>query len=400
MIASRGDRHPLGGGLRELVHGPRGRHRPVAGRRGTLHAGAVPRRLALLAGADAIHAGSRAGPVRIVRPRLDGAGEPGEGELRIGEEAAVETVVAPEVACGGIDLDDPGALRKRCVLDVPHLLEELPADEEHEVRIADRGANLGVVAEGERAHAGVPGGCVHLHRDDVSEDVGPDPLREPHELLHRSALRHPIAGEHDGPLGAEHETRGLRHPFRIRAGPAPDARRRDRRVRGPLVHHVERQGDEHRAGRRVQRDLERPVHELGQLARRLRLDAPLGERRGHRDEVVPQHRLAEPVAGVLLACGHHEGRAPLPGVVERPHRVPEPGTDVEVRHPDPPGRLRPRVRHGHRDRLLEGQDVPNRGIVLQGVHERKLGRPGVAEEVLDSFGDQGLHHDLAPCPGP
>ena len=79
---------------------------------------------------------------------------------------------------------------------------------------------------------------------------------------------------------------------------------------------------------------------------------------------------------------------------------PSPGPTCRFATPTPARRLRPRIRHGHRDRLLQGEDVPDRGIVLQGVHERQLGRPGVAEEVLHPFGDQGLHHDLAPGPGP
>ena len=169
---------------------------------------------------------------------------------------------------------------------------------------------------------------------------------------------------------------------------------------GPIVHHVEGERDEHGAGGRVLRDLERPVEELGQLAGRLRLRAPLGDRGRHRDEVVPQHGLAEPETSVLLARRHHEGGPSLPRVVERAHAVPEPGSDVEVRDPDPARRLRPRVRHGYRDRFLEGEDVPDRGVVLEGVHEWKLGRPRVAEEVLDPLGDQGLHHDLASRPGP
>ena len=306
----------------------------------------------------------------------------------------------PRLRAAGVNLDDRGPLRERCVLDVPHLLEELAAGKQNEVRVAGGGAHLGVVPEAARPHARVSGGKVHLHRQDVPVHVGPDPLGKPDQFLRRPALRHPVTREDDRAFGAEHETRGLRHPVRVRPGAAPDPRRGDRPPRGPLVHHVERQRDEHRAGRGVLRNLERAVDELRQLDDLLRLHAPLGDRGGHRDEVVPQHGLAEPIAGVLLARGHHERGAPLPGVVERSHAVPEPGADVEVRDPDPAGRLSPRVGHGHRDRLLQGEDVPDRGVVLEGVHERELGRPRVAEEVLDPLGYQGLHHDLAPRPGP
>ena len=257
-----------------------------------------------------------------------------------------------------------------------------------------------MVSETAGSHAGVAGGGVHLDRQDLPVHVGPDPLGECDQLLHRPALRYPVSRKQDGARGAENEARSLRDPVRVRPGAAPDPRRRDRPARGPLVHHVERERHEHRAGRRVPRDLERPVQKLRQLAGRLRLHAPLRDRGGHRDEVVPQHGLAEPEAGILLAGGHHERGSPLPGVVERAHAVPEPGADVQVRHPDPAGRLRPGIRHGHRDRLLQGEDVSDRGIVLEGVHERELGRPRVSEEILDPLGDQGLHHDLSPRPGP
>ena len=356
--------------------------------------------LRLLAGPEPLHARGRPPSIRLVRSGLEGGEEGAEGELRVREEAAVEPVVAPEVAGRGIDLDDRGSLREGGVLDVPHLLEELAADEEDEVRVADRGPHLGVVAEAGRAHAGMAERNVHLYRQDVPVHLRPDPLGKRDQLFRRSALRNPIAREEDGALGAEDETRGLRDPLRVRPCAAPDPRWGNRAPRGPLVHHVEGEGDEHRAGGRVLRDLERAVEKLRQLAGRLRLHAPLRDRGGHRDEVVPQDGLAEPEAGVLLPGGHHERGPPLPGVVDRAHAVPQPGADVEVGDPDPARRLRPRVRHGHRDRLLEGEDVPHRRVVLEGVHERKLGRPGVAEEVLDSLRDQGLHHDLASRPGP
>ena len=356
--------------------------------------------LRLLAGPDSLHARGRPSPVRVVRPALEGGAERGEGEPRVREEAAVEAVIAPEVARGGIDLDDRGALRERRVLDEPDLLEELPTDEEDEIRVPDGGPHLGMVAEAVRAHAGVARGHVHLRREDVPVHVGPDPLGERDQLRRRPALRDPVPREDDRTHGGEDEARGLRDPLRVRPRTAPDPRRRDRSTRGPLVHHVEGKRDEHGAGRRVLRDLERPVEELRQLAGRLRLHAPLGDRGGHRHEVVPQHGLAEAEAGVLLAGRHHERGPSLPSVVDRAHAVPEAGADVEVRDPDPARRLRPRVRHGDRDRLLESEDVPHGGIVLEGVHERELGRPRVAEEVLDPLRDQGLHHDLAPRPGP
>ena len=394
-----GHRHPLGRGPCQLLHGPRGLHRPVPGR-GPLRTVAMRPGLRLLAGPDPLHAVGRPIPIRLVRSLVEGGEEGAEGELRVREQTAVEAMVPAEVASGGIDLDDRGRLREGGVLDVPHLLEELATDEQDEIRVADGGAHLGVVAEAAPPHAGVTGRSVHVHREDVPVHVGPEPLGERDELLPRPAPGDPVPGEDDRAPGAQHEARGLRHSGRVRGGPAPDPRRGDRRPRGALVHHVEREGDEHRARGRVLRDLERPVEELRQLAGRLRLCAPLGDRGSHRDEVVPQHGLAEPEAGVLLARGHHEGGPPLPGVVERAHAVAEPGADVEVRDSDPAGRLRPGVRHGHRDRLLEGQDVPDRGIVLEGVHERQLGRARIAEEVLDPFRHQRLHHDLAPRPGP
>jgi len=163
---------------------------------------------------------------------------------------------------------------------------------------------------------------------------------------------------------------------------------------GLLLHHVDRQRDEHRPRRRVGGDLERAAHDQCELVGALDLDAPLGERRGHRHQVVPEHGAPQAQAGILLARGHHERRAGLEGVVEHAEGVAEPGRHVHVHHRDPPGGLRVVAGRAEGHPFVQRHDVAELRVVQQGVEDRALGGAGVAEDVLHPVPDQALHEDL------
>ena len=137
---------------------------------------------------------------------------------------------------------------------------------------------------------------------------------------------------------------------------------------GLLLHDVDRQRHEHRAGRRIVGDLEGALQDRAELVGALDLHAPLGDRRGHRREVVAQHGIAQPDARVLLARRHHHGRVVLERAVDHADaRCPAPARHAGSRRPScrSPGRRSwrrrpPRPHAGARCTGVAGSRAANR----------------------------------------
>ena len=149
------------------------------------------------------------------------------------------------------------------------------------------------------------------------------------------------------------------------------------------VENVAGEGDEHRAGRRGERDLGRPPHDPRKVLEPVHLDRPLDERLGDGDEEVVEEGLGETVPDFLLPRCHQHRGAPELRVVERAHRVPEPGRDVHVAGREPAARPRVAVRHRDHDPFLEAEHVAHVRLAAQGVHDGKLGGARVAEQAVD-----------------
>ena len=225
---------------------------------------------------------------------------------------------------------------------------------------------------------------------------GAQHLGEAGRLVKGVARRHLVPAHDDRALGAE-EPRGepgeglvARPSGRVHAGRGTevDGRR--------LVEDVAGEGDEHRPRRRGERNLGRPPHDAGQVLEPVHLDRPLDERLRDGDEGVVEEGLGEAVPDLLLPRRHQHRRPPELRVVQRPHRVPEPGRDVHVAGREPAARPRVAIRHRDHDPLLEAEHVPHVRLAAQGVHDGKLGGARVAEQAIDPFVTQQRQEGGSP----
>jgi hypothetical protein len=123
---------------------------------------------------------------------------------------------------------------------------------------------------------------------------------------------------------------------------------------------------------------------------------PLDERARDRRQVGPEDRLGEVEALVVLPRRHEERGPGLLGVVQHAERVAEARRDVDVGDAELRGRLGVAVRHGDDGGLLEAEDVRDLRLADQAVHQRQLGRPRVAEYVLDALLPQEPQERLLP----
>ena len=194
--------------------------------------------------------------------------------------------------------------------------------------------------------------------------------------------------------------------FAIAAMPAGSGRLASNRVAGLaggdvglLLHHVDRQGHEHRTGRRLVGDLEGALQDRAELVGALDLHAPLGDGRRDRREVVAEHGIAQPHARVLLARRHHHRRVVLERAVDHADRVAEARRHMQVHEGRLAARLGVEVGRADRDALMQVHDVLQARIVEQRIEQRALGRAGIAEDALDAVIDEGLHQDLATAHG-
>ena len=214
-------------------------------------------------------------------------------------------------------------------------------------------------------------------------DGGAQHLGEAGRLRKSVARRHLVPAHDDRALGPE-ETRGEPGKGLVpgtagRVHPGGGAQVDGRRP----VEDVAGEGDEHRPGRRGERDLGRPPDDAREVLDSVHLDRPLDERLGDGDEGVVEEGLGETVPDLLLPRRHQHRRAPELRVVERSHRVPEPGRDVHVAGREPSARPRVAVRHRDHDPFLEAEHVAHVRLAAQGVHDGKLGGARVAEQAVD-----------------
>ena len=275
---------------------------------------------------------------------------------------------------------------------VPDFLEEGSADQEDDVGAVER------LADGHRVEGQAQAEVRMRARHDLVGTNALAPHRRAEPLGQRRHLgrraRGVVAGDDDRSTAGQQQLGGRLDAGRVGLGSAVETAGRKRLDVGVLLQHVDRQGDEDGAGRRVGGDLQRAVQDQRELVGALDLHAPLGQGRGHRHQIVTEHRPAQPQARILLAGGHHERRARLQRVVEHAERVAQPGRHVDVDDSRLAAGLRVVARGAERHALVQGHDVAELRIVQQRIEDRALGGAGIAEDELDAMTDEALHEHV------
>ncbi len=87
----------------------------------------------------------------------------------------------------------------------------------------------------------------------------------------------------------------------------------------------------------------------------------------------------------LLAGGQDHRRARELRVVERAHRVPKPGRDVDVAGDQSAGGAAKTVGDGNHQAFLHRHHVSQIGVIPQRMHDRQFGGAGIAEQMGNSL---------------
>ena len=209
---------------------------------------------------------------------------------------------------------------------------------------------------------------------------------------------HGVASKNDRrPAGANHRG-GLGDGVGVAAQAGADARRGKHVEVGRRDGRQDVAGDrqEHRAGWRRQRDLGGAADGAGKFGQRCDLERPFAQRARHRRQIVPEQRLGEADAHVLLARGHQDRRAGLCRIVQHSHGVAEAGGGVEAADRKPARRLGIAIGHAEDDDLVESEDIADAGFNDESIHQRQFGGAGVAENQRDAFRRQQVEEDVLP----
>ena len=133
---------------------------------------------------------------------LGGVADPGsaatqrfERRTGVGEHAGIEREIVGKACRRRLDLQHLAARRERRARRVPHLLEERPADHQHEIVVGEVLGHTRRI-EGERAAIG---GMIGRERCAAAQafepDRGAELLRQAHQRLDRAGARHVVAGD-------------------------------------------------------------------------------------------------------------------------------------------------------------------------------------------------------------
>ncbi len=267
-----------------------------------------------------------------------------------------------------------------------HLREDVGADDQHPVGVADqllavRAEHVARLAAPQR----VRGGDVHLGGVDLV-DVGAQQLGDGGELALRPGERHPVPDQHDRPLGGGQQ---LGRPARRRRR-GGHVRERDRgRQHGlgvELVQHVHRQCDEHGPARRGERDLHGPPHGAQDGSRIGDAGRVLGHGPGHRHQVGRHLRVHGVVAHPGVACDDDERGVAAQRLVEHPDAVAQAHSGVQLEQGRAAGRPGVPVGDTGGHGLLEGQYVPEVLRRVDRVEESLFHRPRISEHHIQAVG--------------
>ena len=224
------------------------------------------------------------------------------------------------------------------------------------------------------------------------EDARPMALGQGPDLLPGAAAVDAGADDERRPLARIERVADRGEDGRVAARREADAPRLDRRAgAGPVVG---RDRDQHRAARRLHREVvavgDRLRHVFGPGRLAAPLDVGLGQLGRLRRE---QERVEREQRSRLLAGGDDERRAVLPRGEDRAHRVADADRRVQVDEGGVVRRRRVAVGHADHDRFLQAEDVFEVGREVE--EERQLGRARVAEDALHAERAQQLQHRIA-----
>ena len=232
------------------------------------------------------------------------------------------------------------------------------------------------------------------------DQLGPDArthgLGQRDEGLAGASARDIVADDDGGFLRGKQVPGHGGHAFRVRRRRTVERAGGLRLDVGLLLHHVDGQRNEDRAGGRIVGDLEGAPHDRRDLVGVRGLRAPLHHRRRHGHEVVAEDRIAQAKPRVLLAGRDHHGRVGPERAEDHADGVAEAGRDVEVHDARSSARLGVVARGPDGDAFVQRQHIVDRRVACEAVDQRALGGAGVAEQVLDPVRQQALHEDVTP----
>ena len=248
------------------------------------------------------------------------------------DQAGVQRMVAGEAGGRLLDLEHRRTRRERPRGCVPDLFEEGAAHHEHRIRAAERLGDAGGVRRDAPPVVGMPVGDRLVLMDELGPDAGAGRLGERQQGAAGVRARDIVADDDDGLGGPEEmlcdggHSRGVRRGRAVEraGGCGPDI--------GLLLHDVDRQRDEDRAGGRVVGDLEGAAHDRRDLVGALGLGAPLDHRRRHGHQVVAEDGVAQAQPRVLLPGRDHHRRVGSERAEDHADGVAEAGRDMEVHH--------------------------------------------------------------------
>ena len=208
-----------------------------------------------------------------------------------------------------------------------------------------------------------------------------------------------VAGQNDGLLSREQAPGELFERGIARAYRRVDAGHLAHVDGGLVVQDVSRQRDEDRAGRRGRGDLGGAAQDTRQVFDAAHFGGPFHDRLGDRDQGRVEQGLGQPVALFLLAGGHDHRRARHHRGVDRADGIAEARRHVDVAGDQLAGGPCIAVGHGDHDGFLQGQHVAHLRRRGERMHDRQLGRTGVAEHLGDALVLQHAQEGVAAGDG-
>ena len=166
-----------------------------------------------------------------------------------------------------------------------------------------------------------------------------------------------------------------------------------------LIENVHRQRQKHRPARRRARKTEGAAERRADIVTAAQLLRPFRHRRSERDQVARKPRLGHEMPRVLLAGGDHQRGLARLGGDQHAHGVAEAAHRVQVDEGGAACGERPTVGHADRRRLLKAEHVANVRRIDERVHERHLGRAGIAEDVGYAFIAQDVDENVTRASG-
>ena len=221
-----------------------------------------------------------------------------------------------------------------------------------------------------------------------------DKLRDADGFSTCAGLRDAVPDDHDRGVSRGQDGGGVFDGSRVRGSPEVAVGRWVYVHLALVVQGVGGEGHEGRAGRGGLGLVEGAAQEGRDLFGVGRLGGEFSEQADHLGQVCPP---PGELTYVQVAGAENQGGAALLGVVQQADPVGKPCLDVEVDEGGLPRRAGVAVRHSHGYAFLERELVVQFRVCLELVHDGRLARPWIPEDVPDALGLQRLHQRSLAC---